>query len=326
LWFAWASRREIQARRAALDVLMVNGAITWCDTDVNALHFVHDAWRRSAARQMETQHGPYGWYHRLYTAVSTAWERWALRHTRHAVAVSPMVENEIRAVNSSVPVHVIPNGVDPNRFSPDGPTVPHADIGCPPDAPLALFVGDIRTHRKNLDTVLRALTSVPALHLAVAGTVDSSPFPALAADLGLEDRVHFLGFRRDTAALMRTAHFLVCPSRYDPFSLVQLEGMACGRPVITASTVGASALVTPNSGIVLDDPTDVEALAPAMTRFATQPELCRQMGRAARAVARRHDLQTMARQYVDLFEAIHGERSLPTAVETEGPEPASATA
>jgi glycosyltransferase involved in cell wall biosynthesis len=249
--------------------------------------------------------------------VSAAWERWALRHTRYAVAVSPMVETQLRAINQSVPVHVIPNGIDPDTFSSSGPRVRRSEIGCPSDAPLALFVGDIRTFRKNLDTVLQALTRVPSLHLAVAGTVDNSPFPALAIDLDIADRVHFLGFRRDTPALMRMADFLICPSRYDPFSLVQLEGMACGRPVITARTVGASALVTPESGIVLDDPTDPIALADAMHRLATNLDRCAEMGRAARTVACQYDLRSTAGLYVDLFEAVTDED--PAELDTRRP-------
>lgn len=308
LAFAYHSSRWLRRYRSTVDILMVNGAITWCDADVNVLHFVHDAWRTSDARRMEiSRSGVYSWYHRLYTTVSTAWERWALGRTRHAVAVSPMVAEQVRAINDSIPVHVIPNGVDPKTFSPNGVRVPRSEFGCPPNVPLALFAGDIRTGRKNLDTVLYALTRVPDLHLAVAGSVDNSPFPALASTLGVASRVHFLGFRRDTPELMRTADFLVCPSRYDPFSLVQLEGMACGLPVVTARTVGASALVTPDSGIVLEDPTDTEALTNAMHLLATHPADRQAMGRAARTIALAHDLRSTANKYVDLFESLHVE-------------------
>ncbi len=64
-------------------------------------------------------------------------------------------------------------------------------------APLALFVGDIRSRRKNLELVLHALTEVRGLHLAVVGDTARSPYPAMAAELGVMDRVHFLGYRRD---------------------------------------------------------------------------------------------------------------------------------
>lgn len=308
--FAWKSRREINTLRTTLDLLLVNGAITWSRSDINALHFVHDAWRRSPARESDARSGLHNWYHALYTAVNTAWERWTLRRTRHVVAVSSLVQSQVEALDLDVPISVIANGIDPTQFSPEGPTVDRSEIGCPVDAPLGLFVGDIRTSLKNLDTVLRALRTVPSLHLAVAGDLEGSPFPSFAAELGVEDRVHFLDFRRDIPALMRTADLLVFPSRYETFSLVLLEAMASGLPVITARTVGAADCVTPGSGIVLDDPNDEEALADALRMLVADPNHRLEMGRAARLVAQDYHIRTTAERYVDLFETLGTKPSL----------------
>lgn len=321
--FAWRSRREIDALRDTLDLLLVNGAITWSRSDINAIHFVHDAWRRSPAREDDARSGLHNWYHALYTAVNTAWERWTLRRTQHVVAVSSLVKAQVEALDLDVPISVIPNGIDPTQFSPEGPAVDRTEIGCPLDAPLGLFVGDIRTSLKNLDTVLRALRAVPSLHLAVAGSLEGSPFPTLAVELGVEDRVHFLDFRRDIPALMRTADLLVFPSRYETFSLVVLEAMASGLPVITARTVGAADCLTPESGIVLDDPNDEEALVGALRMLVANPNRRREMGRAARLVAEDYHIRTTAERYVDLFETLEPEPSSSpshaTAVSTVSP-------
>src|SRR5262249_4723856 len=130
--------------------------------------------------------------------------------------------------------------------------------------PLALFVGDIRSPRKNLDSVLHALARVPDLTLIVVGKLERSPFPHLAQKLNIPDRVIFLGYRPDVSRLMRAADFFLSPSRYEPFGLVVLEALASGLPVITASTVGAAALVTPNCGRVIPDPHDIDSLAVAL--------------------------------------------------------------
>jgi len=306
--FAWRSRRWIRQYRPTLDLLMVNGAITWSRADVNAIHFVHDAWHRSPVRKKaDARSGLHALYHTLYTRVNAAWERWALRNSQHAVAVYSVVEEEIEALGLTIPVTIIPNGIDPQRFSPDGPAVERTEFGCPKDVPLGLFVGDIRMSLKNLDTVLHALRDVPSLHLAVAGSTEGSPFPALAATLGVADRVHFLDFRRDIPALMRTADLLVFPSRYETFSLVLLEAMACGLPVVTARTVGAATCVTPACGIVLDDPNDTEALVSALGQLAADPDRRREMGRAARTVSLQYDIQGTANRYVDLFEELRAD-------------------
>jgi glycosyltransferase involved in cell wall biosynthesis len=294
----------IRRFQSTIDLLMVNGAITWVHSDVNALHFVHDAWNRSPVRTTDVRSGVHTWYHSLYTWLNTAWERWSLHRTKHAVAVSTMVKEQVMALGLDVPVHVIPNGIDLEAFSPSGPTVPRAELGVPPNVPLALFAGDIRTSLKNLDTVLGALRDVPRLHLIVAGTVQGSPYPSLARELGVDDRVHFLDFRRDIPALMRTADMLVFPSRYETFSLVLLEAMASGTPVITARTVGAAEFVPPDGGIVVEDPNDTEAIVDALRQLVASPDRREEMGRVARDTARQHDIRITANKYVDLFERL----------------------
>jgi len=271
--------------------------------DVNAAHFVHHAWQTAAAHEEPPRSGLRRVYQALYTALNVRWERRAFGAARQVVAVSEEVRAELRAAGVAPErIRVIPNGVDPVEFAP-GPADRNA-LGLPAGVPLALFVGDLQTDRKNLDTTLRALRRTPTLHLAVVGRVGESPYPALAAELDLSERVHFLDFRDDVPALMRAADFVVCPSRYEPFSLVVLEALASGRPVVTSRTVGAAALLTPDCGLVVDDPDDVDALAAALRHLAQNPTLRADMGRAGRALALQYTWTAMADQYANLLEQL----------------------
>jgi glycosyltransferase involved in cell wall biosynthesis len=93
----------------------------------------------------------------------------SLRQAKVVVGVSQRVKREL--VETGIPpsgIRVIPCGVNLQEFSPGSANRPL--WGLPEDVPLALFAGDIRLNRKNLDTVLHALVDVPDLHLAVAGT------------------------------------------------------------------------------------------------------------------------------------------------------------
>jgi glycosyltransferase involved in cell wall biosynthesis len=182
-------------------------------------------------------------------------------------------------------------------------------LGLPEQVPLALFAGDIRINRKNLDTVLHALVQVPDLHLAVVGTTEGSPYPQLVAQLELSERVHFLGYRRDVSELMRAVDFFVFPSRYEPFGLVVIEAMASGLPVITATTTGAAELITPESGVVLSDSEDSQGLAQAMSSLKSDAELRQRMGQAARSIAEQHSWTSMAQRYVDVFEGLERQSS-----------------
>ena len=157
---------------------------------------------------------------------------------------------------------------------------------------------------KNLDTVLKSLVKVPNLHLAVVGSTERSPYPQMAATLGLSDRVHFTGFRRDIAKIMQAVDFFVFPSRYEACTLVLLEAMASGLPAITATSAGGAELVTPESGFVLSDSDDVDALAEAMKTLASSSSLRTQMGAAARAVAEQNTWVSKAQRYADLFEEL----------------------
>lgn len=301
--FAQKSADWLRQHRSEIDLVKVNGAINLAAADVNAVHFVHSSWLRSPVHISRNRRDLYGFYQWLFTAFNARWEKQAFQKAQVVVAVSEKVAQEL--VNIGVPcsrIRVIVNGVDLEEFAP-GPSN-RQKLGLPENVTLALFAGDIRTPRKNLDTVLHALAKVPDLHLAVVGHTQGSPFPELATSLGLSDRVHFVGFRRDIPQIMQAVDLFVFPSRYEACSLVLLEALSSGLPVITATATGGGELVTPECGIVLSDSDDIDALAVALMSLVSDRALIQQMGKAARSVAEKHSWTTMAQTYVDLFEEL----------------------
>ncbi|MEH2044213.1 glycosyltransferase family 4 protein [Nostoc sp.] len=305
--FAQKSADWLRKHRSDIDLVKVNGAINMAAADVNAVHFVHSSWLRSPVHISRNRRDIYGFYQWLFTAFNARWEKQAFQKAQVVVAVSEKVAQEL--VNIGVPrsrIRVIVNGVDLEEFNP-GESVGdrhRQKLGLPENVTLALFAGDIRTPRKNLDTVLHALVKVPDLHLAVVGHIEGSPFPQLAASLGLSDRVHFVGFRRDIPEIMRSVDLFIFPSRYEACSLVLLEALSSGLPVITATATGGAELVTPECGIVLPDSNDIDALAVAMMSLVSVDMLMQQMSQAARSVAEQHSWTAMAQTYVDLFEEL----------------------
>jgi glycosyltransferase involved in cell wall biosynthesis len=103
---------------------------------------------------------------------------------------------------------------------------------------------------------------------------------------------------------MKAVNFFVFPSRYEACSLVLLEAMASGLPVITAKTAGGAEIITPECGIVLPEPDDIQALARALSLLASDREQRHQMGQAARSIAHQYSWRSMAQTYVDLFEEL----------------------
>jgi len=309
--FAVASGWWLARHRRQFDIVHVNGFITWAHADVNTAHFVHHGWLHSGYYPYRLSGGAHALYQWVYTRLNARLERMAFRRARAVVAVSPRIVAELRATGVPVDgIEVIPNGVDTAEFAPG--KVCRARFRLPVGVPLLLFAGDLRTPRKNLDTVLAALAQVPEpVALAVAGSAEGSPYPQRARELGLADRVHFLGHVADMPTLMRSCDALVFPSRYEPMGLVVLEAMASGMAVLTARSTGAAGLVPDGAGIVLDDPDDAVALAAAIRRFTADPGALRRMGQVGRAAMLAQGWDAMGQHYLQLYRRL-AVRPVPT--------------
>ena len=298
--FAWRTCAALAREAEDCDAVLANGFVSWARCDFNAVHFVHDSWARSEHHPWRLRRTARSLYARMYTSLNVILERVAFRRSSRLIAVSGSVARDLSRIGVPADrISVILNGVDTNEFHP-GPA-DRRKAGVPETVPLALFAGDLKSPRKNLKTVLRALAAVPGLHLAIAGREADTPYPALARDLGIADRVHFLGFRRDMPDLMRAADLFVFPSRYEACSLVLLEALASGLPVVTARSAGGSELIGPEVGLVLEDADDVDSLALAMRTLVADADHRHTMGRSARALAERHTWVSMARCYVQML-------------------------
>jgi glycosyltransferase involved in cell wall biosynthesis len=306
--FAFRTALWLRRHRATLDLVHTNGFVSWSRADVTSSHFVHAAWIRSRFHTWRVRKDPYGLYQLLYGFCGEWLERWSYQRARYVVAVSEQVRRELIASGLDAEhVRVIPNGVDTEEFKPA--TVSRRALGLP-EGDLVLFIGDIKTPRKNLDTVLRAMRRVEAATLVVVGEVAGSPYPRLARKLGLDGRVSFLGFRRDVSELMRAANLFVFPSRYEACSLVLLEAAASGLPIVAARTTGGAELLTPESSELLEDPEDDIELAAVLNRLLASPERLTQMGAEARRIALGNTWLVMAQRYLHLYrEALQQPRS-----------------
>lgn len=309
--FAWRSWRWIRAHRNEFDVVHVNGFITWASADINSVHFVHDGWYRCGFYPFQPLRSGYHAYQVIYTKLNAYLEARAFGQAKAVVAVSAKVRDEIRAIGVDARgVQVIHNGVDIDEFAP-GPSG-RSRFGLP-DAPfLFLFAGDLTIARKNLDTVLHAMRDAPSsVHLVVAADLRGDrQYQALAVELGIAARVHFVDFVRDMPALMRSVNAFVFPSRYEAMSLVLLEALASALPVVTARTTGGAEVVSADCGIVLDNPDDVAGLTAAIDYLARDPERAARMGQAARELAKTLGWDVMARHYLALYERVHATRSV----------------
>ncbi|MDA8152526.1 MAG: glycosyltransferase family 4 protein [Acidithiobacillus sp.] len=316
--FAWRSARWLRHHGDQFDLIHANGFITWYPANINSAHFVHGAWLHSPYSGSALTGGFKSMYQKSFSLLNAMLEKRAFRQADTVVSVSPLVVDELRSIG--VPSHkivMIPNGVDTDEYHPGCGL--RSELNIAAEIPLAIFSGDLRSRRKNLETVLAALQEAPDWHLLVLGRTEGSTYPALADALGLSRRVHFLGFRRDTAELMRTADVLVFPSRYDPCTLVVAEALSSGVPVITAQSVGAAFQVPDGGGWVLDDPEDGKGIALILRNLAAYDKKQRDDIRArARAAALEYTWSETTKAYLELYERSINSPSRSGAIDVHG--------
>ena len=151
--------------------------------------------------------------------------------------------------------------------------VARESLDTPDGVPLLLILA--RLHwKKGIDTLLTALADVPGAWLWIAGEGEErGSYEALAKSLGLEDRVRFLGWRDDRAALLAAADICVMPSRYEPFGTVMAEAWQAGRPLIVAAAQGPLAYVKDGENGLMVPIDDAAALAAAIKRVIADPQL-----------------------------------------------------
>lgn len=224
-----------------------------------------------------------------------------LRNARHIVAGGsyPAAEAE-HAAGRSLPVTIVPPGVDVERFVPLDDAArrdARTRFGLPADGELVVAISRL-VPRKGFDTAIRAAArlrrSRPDLVLAISGGGrDEQRLRRLAEELRAP--VRFLGrvSNEELPALYGCGdvYAMLCRNRWggleqEGFGIVFLEAAACGVPQVAGASGGAAdAVADDETGIVVRNPSDTIEVAAAFTRLLDDPELARTMGAAARARA-----------------------------------------
>ena len=177
------------------------------------------------------------------------------------------------------------NAVDLKKFDPaaraDAGTEVRTRLGIGTDRVVALMIAQDFA-RKGLNEAIEALALAndASLVLLVVGKQATGEYQALARRAGVGGRVIFAGPTSDPYSFYKAADYFVLPTRHDPCSLVVLEALAMGVPVISTVFNGACEIMRDGrEGFVLNDPGDVRTLAEAMAKL-TDREFREAMSRA----------------------------------------------
>lgn len=187
------------------------------------------------------------------------------------------------------------------------------DLGAPnrdssPSASNPITVGAVgRVERqKGFDVLIRALPDVAEAHVVVVGEgTERLSLQRLAGELGVADRVSWVGWSATARDHLSSFDVFVLPSRYEGFPLTVLEAMLAELPVV-ASDVGSvrEAVIDGETGLLVP-PDDPAALSTAVGRLAADAESRRTLGVRGRGlVLGRYTAAAMARRFEDLYDEI----------------------
>jgi phosphatidylinositol alpha-1,6-mannosyltransferase len=209
----------------------------------------------------------------------------------------------IHAVDGSVPIAIVPNGVDLDAFR-QGDRIPD-------EGPLRLLcVGRLieRKGQQHLIEAVQRLTSEDIdVTLELVGTGDAeAALKAQVRRLGLEGRVRFAGYvpREQIAERYAAAHVFVLASYNEGMSVATLEAMAAGLPVVVTRTGGSAELVEEGVNGLTFPCADVEGLLGHLRRLALDRGLVHSMGRASRARAADFTWAAAAQRYLEAISTL----------------------
>jgi UDP-glucose:(heptosyl)LPS alpha-1,3-glucosyltransferase len=278
--------------------------------DICVMHAVN-----SASLAEKRRAGYYGWMFNPINLWVALRDRWMLRGSRYRriVAISERVRSQLKHYHH-VPderIVTIPNGINLARFNPDN-AQSRAEVrrsfGVAEDVPLVLFVGN-QYRLKGLEFAIRALVEMKteAILLVVGGDT-AAPFKQLAQELAVGDRVIFAGTRSDLPTIYPAADAFVLPTLYEAFSLVCLEAMASGLPVLAASVGGIEDYLKDGvNGFHIQR--DARDIAGKLDRLLTDPDLHARIRDAALETAANYSWGKIADQYLALFEEVTAEKA-----------------
>jgi UDP-glucose:(heptosyl)LPS alpha-1,3-glucosyltransferase len=257
----------------AHDVIIPQGGVQAGSLSANALRFPP---AMQTLYLLGKRANPKYWVHQFIES-----KQYDSKRQARVVAVSNFVRRHLKEYHRVSPrlIHVVPNAIDPRRLAVSQPGAVRCAfrnrLGLEPRDLVGLFVGH-NFALKGLKPLLAALGARRArdrngrpIHLVVSGNGERGPYHRLAQRLGLVETVHFVGFHPDIQSCYWSSDFFVQPTYYDPCSLVVLEALACGLPVITTGQNGAGELMTDGrEGFILSAPDAQGELNRALDRMA----------------------------------------------------------
>ena len=277
------------------------------------------AWLARVPTIIHTPHGHvfYGHFGRSLSRIFLQMEKLLGRITNHLIALTPQEGNDYVTLNVSKAnnTSVIHSGVDLSRFrqASRGRARKRKELGISPDALAIGFVGWLLPI-KGVNFLVQAMAGVvrdhPKTLLVLVGKGEQeNELKKQVENLGLTDKVLFLGWRSDVEEIMACFDLLVLPSLNEGMGRVLVEAMAVGLPIVASNVGGISDLVKDGKNGLLVPPADAQALERAISGLLKDKARRKQLGKAGKKMCRPYSAEAMVEQINDLYARLLGQYS-----------------
>lgn len=236
--------------------------------------------------------------------------RYSIRSSDAITAVSEYLRRET-VERFDLPegcIEVIPNFVDLELYRRDARPCHRSTFAQSDDERLIAHVSNFRPVKRVEDVVRvfeRVSAKLPARLLLVGDGPERGRAQRVAEDLGVDDRVVFLGKQQSVVEILSCADLFLLPSESEAFGLVALEAMACGVPVVATRVGGIPEVVSEPAAGRLTEVGDVEGMAEAALSLLADGEWAR-ASEAARAAAARFSADVVVPRYEALYGRVLG--------------------
>lgn len=213
----------------------------------------------------------------------------SMEHSDAVTAVSDWLRKETeREFNLAVPVRVLYNFVDTEKFKPGRPRRCRLTDH---DEKIVMHISNFRPVKRVTDVVRvfkKVSDCVPSRLVMVGDGPERLSAVGVAKQLGIADRIRYLGNQADIEEILPCADLVLQPSEHESFGLVALEAMACQVPVVATGSGGIREVVPDGLAGYLCEVGDIDSMAKHAVELLSEPDLVRAMG--ARGRQRAEDL------------------------------------
>lgn len=239
----------------------------------------------------------------------------SIEHSDYVTSVSQSLKDETRAFfNVKKPIEVIPNFIDFDMYQPQYPC--KRDKWAPENERIVAHISNFRK-LKRTDDVIRIFAGIaaemPARLLMIGDGPDRDKAEQLVHDMGLQNRVRFIGKSSEIASLLCISDLFLLPSDFESFGLAALEAMACYVPAVTTNTGGLPEVNKHGETGFLADVGDVSAMIQYSLEILRDDATLEAFKQRAYRHALNFDVDRVIPSYVALYEkAISEHQKIPS--------------